>query len=118
MPEIICFKQHNAFSVIEVPNGELSLPIIKQHIGNSDGKSYMECIYNLFPSMPQIILVCSEDGKLRGLRVTIVLPTDDIAGDCFLCASRSNDEGEFSLYGLTKSEVEQLINSRLLVYLT
>ncbi|GAA6621570.1 hypothetical protein [Scytonema sp. NUACC26] len=104
MSEIICFKQPFRMSIIEVLEGELSLQLIKQHIGNSDGMSFMECVYNVIPSMQSVVLVCAEDGKLRGLRITLILEGDDIAGDCFLCKRAINKYGEGILVGLDSEQ--------------
>ena len=109
MKQVIQLSNKDEFlsiKILQVSDDPLELSFIKSHIGLSDGKSYIELVYKLFPEMPQINLIVDEEGLLKNLTPTIITPTHFLVGDILICSTNYNSEGEADLCGMTPNETK------------
>ena len=73
----------------EVREVENELHVLQEIVGG-----YIEC----FPIFDNVVCVCNEEGKLKGLPINFVFDGDFIAGDVFFCATGIDDFESLSIY--------------------
>ena len=71
-----------AGQIPEVREGENELHVFQEIVGG-----YIEC----FPIFDNVLCVCNEEGKLKGLPINFAFAGDIIVGDVFFCAENEGD---------------------------
>ncbi len=106
---IVKFSTKEPFmTLIKVPFDGIPNKIISDNIGDSKGGALMECVYRCFP-LPELVIVCDDSGKIKGLPIVMDSPRGEIAGDILMCQMLRNDDGEYDLYGLDFHQVEFIL---------
>lgn len=89
----ILFKEPNRpFEVKEIEN---NLETLQQLVGG-----YIEVV----PYKDNIVIICDEEGKLKGKEINISFSYDVIAGNCLFVGT---NEGDFT--SLTDKQIEEII---------
>ena len=78
-----------ADQIPEVREVENELHVFQEIVGG-----YIEC----FPIFDNVICVCNEEGKLKGLPINFVFAGDIIVGDVFFCAENEGDFESLDAY--------------------
>ncbi|WP_375501677.1 hypothetical protein [uncultured Nostoc sp.] len=107
MRKIIKIISSEQIMVFNVDDTELNEQFIKKNIGRSDGTSYFERVN--FYDYRDINIICDEEGKLKGLKPSLYIPGDFIAGDCLIVSLEHIYDGETGWFGLTDEQFNKVI---------
>ena len=78
-----------AGQIPEVREVENELHVFQEIVGG-----YIEC----FPIFDNVLCVCDEEGKLKGLPINFAFAGDIIVGDVFFCAENEGDFESLDAY--------------------
>ena len=78
-----------ADQIPEVREVENELHVFQEIVGG-----YIEC----FPIFDNVLCVCNEEGKIKGLPINFVFAGDIIVGDVFFCAENEGDFESLDTY--------------------
>lgn len=78
-----------ADQIPEVREVENELHVFQEIVGG-----YIECL----PIFDNVLCVCDEEGKLKGLPINFVFAGDIIVGDVFFCAENEGDFESLDTY--------------------